>query len=137
MLDRDFSCRVSYDYLGAYTLQPIALPPPPHTIPKEPILWDMALPEVRSYGWGRPSMAYNHVPGGGNVLWLDGSVSFLKHEDWAGINLPAIPQGIAYEWPYTAPEPKKPTEVDREAAAKILKNFSGKRSLGRAVKTKP
>jgi len=59
------------------------------------------------------SVAFNHIPGGSNTLWLDGSVCFLKwpHE-WADINLPYRPEGIAYEGvtrPRYQPEPQPPS----------------------------
>lgn len=52
-----------------------------------PILWDMIM---------RMGAHYNHIPGGGNVLYLDGHVSFIKYApgdagefpfNAAGINL--------------------------------------------------
>ena len=52
-----------------------------------PVMWDVisATPPDPSYnGAGHPqlkasSLAFNHVPGGGNVLWMDGHVEFLKY----------------------------------------------------------
>lgn len=128
MLDRDFSCRVSYDYLGAYTLRPIPLPPPPRSIPRQPVIWDMALPAIQSYS--SRGMSFNHVPGGGNVLWLDGSVSFRKRQDWVGNNLPAEPNGIAYDWPHAKPEPQKPRQ-DLPVLGNLRKR-SGKRTATKA-----
>jgi prepilin-type N-terminal cleavage/methylation domain-containing protein/prepilin-type processing-associated H-X9-DG protein len=86
-----WSCRTSYDYMGAYTYEPITLSPPQHSIPKIPIMWD----QFNKNGWERN----NHIPGGGNVVWLDGSVSFLKQKDWLDDNLPAIPTGFDYTRP--------------------------------------
>ena len=65
------SCRKSYDYFGAYTAAPITLPPPEQGIPKIPVMCDNC----------RGSELFNHIPGGGNVLWLDGTVTFQK---WPG-----------------------------------------------------
>jgi len=90
------SCRMSYDYFGAYTKEPIRLPPPAYGIPKVPVMWDTT---------GRGGYS-NHVPGGGNVLWLDGSVDFLAIRDWAGINFPYRPDGIAFEEPPLPPAPE-------------------------------
>ena len=85
----DGSLRCSYDYMGAYTERPIVMPPAPRPIPKIPVMWDMCFEHYGVRG-------FNHVPGGGNVLWLDGSVSFLALEDWADENLPAVPGEIPY-----------------------------------------
>ena len=35
---------------------------------------------------GRIGAQYNHVPGGGNVLYLDGHVEYLKYKDRYPIN---------------------------------------------------
>lgn len=53
----------------------------------------------------------NHIPGGGNVLWLDGSVSFELSADWYSGNLPGRVTGVAMDDPDWA-EP----ESDREYA---------------------
>lgn len=82
-----FSLRASYDYIGAYTETPILLPPPYRTYPKVPLMWDHASKDYR---------AFNHVPGGANVLWLDGSVTFMKGEQFALENLPYRPPGISF-----------------------------------------
>jgi prepilin-type N-terminal cleavage/methylation domain-containing protein/prepilin-type processing-associated H-X9-DG protein len=94
------SVRTSYDYFGAYTKAPVTLPPPEQGIPKVPVMWDLAggptpaesSREIVSYAVNLSS----HIPGGGNVLWLDGSVSFLRREEWAKLNLPAEPEGFEY-----------------------------------------
>jgi len=85
------SLRASYDYFGAYTTEPIKRPPPERGLPKIPIMWDAAL--------GFSVEHWNHVPGGGNVLWLDGTVSFLLTPDWADANLPYRPDGIEFSDP--------------------------------------
>ena len=110
-LDRPGSLRTSYEYFGAYTTAPITLPPLPQGIPRVPVLWDLGgafpegleVPEDLHIGDKRlgdyiSAAAFNHVPGGSNALWLDGSVCFLQWpQEWADINLPYRPQGIAYE----------------------------------------
>ncbi|MCP4645741.1 MAG: DUF1559 domain-containing protein [bacterium] len=84
------SLRSSYDYFGAYTNEPLRLPPPERGIPNVPLMWDMMSGDVNFY---------NHVPGGANVLYMDGSVRFMKHEECAGINLPLRPEGIEFTDP--------------------------------------
>jgi len=105
--------RTSYDYFGAYTHKPITLPSPERAIPKIPIMWDLMLvsgiptallEDYRRGGLGAVwrevgTVTWNHVPGGGNVLWLDGSVTWLQVEDWAGANFPHRPRGIEYTPP--------------------------------------
>ncbi len=50
------------------------------------VMWDVlsGQPPAPGYAGGHPalepsSMNFNHVPGGGNVLWMDGHVEFLKY----------------------------------------------------------
>jgi prepilin-type processing-associated H-X9-DG protein len=53
-------------------------------------------------GWGgNPTLSMNHVPSGGNVLWLDGSVEFMTEPRWAASNLPVRPLGIEFVDPAT------------------------------------
>lgn len=56
-----------------------------------------------NYNW---AAAFNHVPGGGVVLWSDGSVEFKLREQWSDINQPApVPtfvDTIALNWPEVA-----------------------------------
>lgn len=82
-LDTEFSIRSSYDYIGAYTVASIQIP---HKggIPKIPIFWD------RSHKNG----IFNHLPGGSNVLWLDGSVTFVKSKDFSSRLFPYRPENI-------------------------------------------
>jgi len=91
-LDAPLSYRASYDYLGAYTTSPIQAPPPQKPIPKVPIMWDIFFPSGKS----------NHIPGGGNVLWLDGTVTFMKASQWADVNLPYRPANIEFDDPSEA-----------------------------------
>jgi prepilin-type N-terminal cleavage/methylation domain-containing protein/prepilin-type processing-associated H-X9-DG protein len=83
------SCRVSYDYLGAYTLAPIELPPLDALFPRVPIMWDKS-GDVNDF---------NHIPGGANVVWMDGSAEFIEFRDFSGPFLPFRPSGIAMDDP--------------------------------------
>lgn len=95
-----FSLRVSYDYLGAYTEGPITIPPPERGIPKVPVMWDFTtLPHPNKYPLRLTQESFNHIPGGGNVLWLDGSVTFMPTNEWAGDNLPYVPEGYDIRHP--------------------------------------
>jgi len=96
--------RASYDYFGAYTEAPITLPPPQYPIPRIPVMWDIT---------GDPQDA-NHGPGGGNVLWLDGSVEFILWHDWAAPNFPYRPKDIAYQQPGPPEEIEIPRPETRE-----------------------
>ncbi|MEK7793748.1 MAG: DUF1559 domain-containing protein [Candidatus Hydrogenedentota bacterium] len=85
------SIRAAYDYLGAYMHAPIQRPPIVDAgFPKVPLMWDIG-------AWS-PS-GFNHIPGGSNVLWMDGTVSFIKGKQMAGINLPYRPEGIEFDDP--------------------------------------
>ncbi|HQE84750.1 MAG TPA: DUF1559 domain-containing protein [Candidatus Hydrogenedentes bacterium] len=43
------------------------------------VMWDMAWTPLASDGWSY----FNHVPGGGNVLYMDGHVEFLRYpSEW-------------------------------------------------------
>lgn len=119
VLNGTASLRGSYDYLGAYTNEPLRVPHASQPIPRIPILWDLmsGVPknkpgsgqaEERDY---RSADAANHVPGGGNVLYMDGSAEFKHAREWAGWNLPAVPQGIAY----TDPSLSDPFSEEKEA----------------------
>ena len=122
-MDAHGSLRASYEYFGAYTHAPIMLPPMPKGIPRVPIMWDMfglfyedqEIPEDlslhdRNIGDYINASTFNHIPGGSNVLWLDGSVSFLRfRSDWADINLPHRPEGIEFDG-ITRPRTKRELE---------------------------
>jgi len=90
--------RASYDYFGAYTNQPIVLPALPGPITHIPIMWDSSSGpfDGQIVGYGQAGTMPNHVPCGGNVLWLDGSVTFVRTQHWAAYNLPYAPDGIDY-----------------------------------------
>lgn len=90
------SVRVSYDYLGAYAVKPFSLPAPERGIPGNPLMWDI----------GGDAESMNHIPGGGNVLLMNGSVTFLRTEEWYMVNLPLKPEGVEVVQPMpAAPEP--------------------------------
>ena len=43
-----------------------------------PVMWDTVLSSTFTSGsWNQT--AFNHVPGGGNVLYMDGHVSFVRY----------------------------------------------------------
>jgi len=90
--------RQSYEYFGAYTAEPIVMPKPWEPMRKIPILWDIG---------ARVAANSNHVPGGSNVLWLDGSVEFMKAAQFATPFLPYRPAGVEFMEP-VAPPPYRP-----------------------------
>jgi prepilin-type processing-associated H-X9-DG protein len=79
-------------------------------------MWDHVVPSFEkitsAQPWYRAPMGlpFNHVPGGGNVLWLDGSVEFLTVERWADANLPERPVGIDYIDPKSVLQIELPEE---------------------------
>jgi len=91
-LNAAYGLRTSYDYFGAYSAAPLRFPHPSRPTPKVPLMWDIV---YFTMGYGQAEH-FNHVPGGGNVLWMDGSVTFERAERWAGENLPYRPEGIAF-----------------------------------------
>lgn len=130
-LDKDGSLRASYDYFGAYTTNPITLPPMPQGIPRVPIMWDITytirqgteMPpfarreEIPGYSNGWSNVAnFNHIPGGGNVLFLDGSVDFMFIAEWFDYNLPTNPIGVEYKG-ITHPLPPEDQQESAEMEA--------------------
>ena len=128
--DAAFSLRSSYDYLGAYTTAPIRMPSLARPVPAGiPVAWDIAVPQAMrdmdtkveeasrrhptSLQWGDKLEidvdSANHVPGGSNVLMLDGSIEFIKWKDMFRPWMPMNPAGIAY----AMPEPPSPQEQAR------------------------
>lgn len=100
----EYSLRMSYDYLGAYTHAPVVLPPPPKGIPRIPIFWDI----INLNAKGESTVTdFSHIPGGVNILYLDGSMDFTKTRDFYQPSMPANPRGIAYD-----PQPPPPSEDD-------------------------
>lgn len=64
----------------------------------------------------------NHIPGGGNVLWLDGSVSFEKPDSWYSGNLPGKLEGTAMLDPdWTEPEPDPEWQPARSPQREVAK----------------
>ena len=94
LLNHPESLRQSYEYFGAYTYSPIMMPQPWEPMRKVSIMWDIGAKE-----WAE----LNHVPGGSNVLWLDGSVEFMHAEQFASPFLPFRPVGIDYQEPAAIP----------------------------------
>ncbi len=114
--DTPATLRCSYEYFGAYTRAPLVLPPLPQPIPKVPVMWDLFLE-------GSNLELFNHVPGGSNVLWFDGSVEFMKFPPEHGqINLPYRPEGIAYADPPQSWPPESPKGIPGRLGAPVLYN---------------
>jgi prepilin-type N-terminal cleavage/methylation domain-containing protein len=86
------SFRQSYDYLGAWTNQPITidLENPVLQNPNMPIVWDV-------FSASRHVWFASHVPAGGNICYLDGRVEFKKRDEWHAPNLPSLPKGIEFD----------------------------------------
>ncbi|MFA6244395.1 MAG: DUF1559 domain-containing protein [Candidatus Hydrogenedentales bacterium] len=105
LLQETDSVRFSYDYIGAYAIKPFSLPPPERGIPRAPLMWDVGkLDDAENF---------NHVPGGSNVLFMNGSVEFINTGDWYANAYPVKPEGV--EWsalPSTeaVPAPDLPNE---------------------------
>jgi len=99
VLDAPDSVRVSYDYIGAYTAKPFSLPSPEQGIPRAPLMWDI--------GDARNVQNFNHVPGGSNVLFMNGSVEFIKSEDFFSRVIPVQPVGVELP-PWPLPETASP-----------------------------
>lgn len=98
------SLRSSYDYIGAYATTPILLPHPSRPFPSRfPLMWDRMSGDPPGEEDADAAAAYeqvrlmSHIPGGGNVLWMDGSVTFEQARGWKGRNLPATVAGYTLE----------------------------------------
>ncbi len=108
---KEQSYRTSYDYLGMYTERAIELPPAPRPVPRWPVMWDLAggatdqrleAFDLEAYDLSvveEQQIPYHvarfrpHPPGGGHVLYLDGSVEFVHKTEWNHINLPqSVPE---------------------------------------------
>ena len=114
-LNQGHSLRQSYEYLGAYTTTPIKLPPPARGIPHVPLLWDLS---------------GNHIPGGANVLYLDGNIEFQLRGDFFAPYLPVNPPDYAFEMPGPPPSidetppARKVAPSSNPTAPKLLKQKS-------------
>lgn len=93
-LSGKFGLRQSYEYFGAYTDAPITMPMPFRPMPRVPVAWDLG---------GEVAAVFCHVPGGSNVLWLDGSVEFMKEGSFSSDYLPFRPAGISFLEPAAPP----------------------------------
>jgi len=94
------SLRGSYDYFGAYTTAPLTQPPDMKGYPKVPLMWDITSWSIDAQG--EPDFRdglFNHIPSGANVLWMDGTVTFVKYEAFAASGLPFRPEGIEFSEP--------------------------------------
>ena len=91
-LGEDDSFRESYDYLGAWTNQPITidLENPIVKDPNIPLVWDV-------FSASRYVRFASHIPAGGNVSYIDGRVEFKRRRQWRAPNLPALPSGIEFD----------------------------------------
>lgn len=94
LLNHPDSLRQSYEYFGAYTAAPITMPQAWEPIRRIPVMWDIGGAE-----WSE----FNHVPGGSNVLWLDGSVEFVKALYFTTPYLPLRPPGVDFLEPAAPP----------------------------------
>jgi prepilin-type N-terminal cleavage/methylation domain-containing protein len=90
--DESESFRMSYDYLGAWTNEPIKvdLEDPIVRNPNAPLVWDI-------FSASKDIRRASHAPVSGNVLFLDGTVQYKRAKDWAAANLPAKPEGISFD----------------------------------------
>jgi len=91
--NEDGSFRESYEYLGAWTNRPITidLDNPIVQNPDMPIAWDIFSKS------GRNPRIRSHFPSGGNIVFIDGSVKFLRTKAWHAPNLPVLPAGIDFD----------------------------------------
>ncbi|HOD51880.1 MAG TPA: DUF1559 domain-containing protein [Candidatus Hydrogenedentes bacterium] len=145
-LNGEMSCRVSYDYFGVYTDEPLQLPRPQQGMPRIPLMWDLVFSgdpgqEAYRYLGGikanpgmRPALGSgvnmnSHIPGGGNVLWMDGSVSFVITPSWPESGLPYRPEGIRYTRPVVANFPPVPIPPKKNPLPLPAKEDAQKRGL--------
>jgi prepilin-type N-terminal cleavage/methylation domain-containing protein/prepilin-type processing-associated H-X9-DG protein len=110
------SLRQSYDYFGAYTKAPLRYPHPSMPMPAVPLMWDITLRQVEPNASDDIGGSFNHVPGGGNVVMMDGSVAFLKFDRWFENNLPFDAPGIEYIKPVEVLKAEVPEDKAVEAA---------------------
>jgi len=112
------SVRASYDYFGAYTKAPLAYPHPSRPVPRTQLMWDITVKDNNDDMGYSPGVSSNHVPSGGNVLYLDGSVAFLKTLDWFANDLPHETPGIACDTPDAIIAAQQAEEEEAQPAAR-------------------
>lgn len=104
------SVRQSYDYFGAYTKAPLHFPHPSMPVPAVPLMWDITqfsdADGVEEYSGNN----FNHVPGGGNVVLMDGSVKFLTTPNWFASDFPFDVPGVEYVKPRDVAVKEAPEE---------------------------
>lgn len=110
------SVRQSYDYFGAYTKAPLRYPHPSMPVPAVPLMWDISLRPLDPNGIEDVSRSFNHIPGGGNVVMMDGSVVFVRTLDWFENNIPFATPGIDYIKPVDVLKAELPEEPAPPAA---------------------
>ncbi len=110
------SLRQSYDYFGVYTKAPLRYPHPSMPTPAVPLMWDISLRPLDPDGTEDVSRSFNHIPGGGNVVMMDGSVVFVKTVEWFENNIPFATPGIEYIKPEDVLKAEVPEEEAVEAA---------------------
>jgi prepilin-type N-terminal cleavage/methylation domain-containing protein/prepilin-type processing-associated H-X9-DG protein len=88
-INGESSLRGSYDYAGVYSPAPITLPPPTRPPPRLPIVWDLyggaRLVEQFPEEFEAQNVSHEF---GGNVLYLDGSIEYLRRDSWTAANRP-------------------------------------------------
>ncbi len=109
------SMRQSYDYFGAYTKAPLRYPHPSMPTPAVPLMWDITLRSDEAFPHQDIGTSFNHVPGGGNVVMMDGSVVFVKTVEWFENNIPFATPGIDYVKPMDVLKAEVPEEEAVEA----------------------
>lgn len=114
--DECVSLRQSYDYFGAYTKAPLRYPHPSMPVPAVPLMWDISLRPLDPNGIEDVSRGFNHIPGGGNVVMMDGSVVFLRTAQWFENNVPFATPGIEYIKPEDVLKAEVPEDEAVEAA---------------------
>ncbi len=86
------SFRQSYEYLGAWTIEPITvdLDDPVLKDPEIPLVWDL-------FSASRHAPFASHVPAGGHFVSVDGHVEFTRRKEWYAPNLPQLPAYIEFD----------------------------------------
>jgi prepilin-type N-terminal cleavage/methylation domain-containing protein/prepilin-type processing-associated H-X9-DG protein len=131
------SVRQSYDYFGAYTKTAIRYPHPSRPTPRTPVMWDPSAPNSDDGDLFDLMGMTNHVPAGGNVLFLDGSVTFVLTRDWHDTNLPFATPDIAHDTPATILEAETPAEPEKRPAGLRFGARRGARALAPRISSSP